>query len=127
MRYAWLVLALFPFASAAGHQASSRTQPPSFPPQLQGTWHPAPHDCGSPGGDGNDMHFEISADQRLNFEDIETAIEVTELPGTPRTWRLTTTSNVVGDDAGQARIYVLGAKYLFVTDGDRMDQYLQCR
>lgn len=120
-----LLFALLPFTLRAedGHVG---THPVSFPADLHGTWYPAPHDCNANGGDGNDMRFDFSAGTRQNFEDIETFIDLAEFPGVPRTWRLTTRSNVVGDDTGQARIYVLGPRYLFVTDGERVDRYVQC-
>lgn len=112
----------------ASPAAASPTVPPAvFPAELQGIWNPAPYDCGSSPEAENDMRFEVAGPLRMNHEDIETALSVSELPGTPQAWRLTTASNVVGDAEGQSRIYVLGARYLFVTDGDRMDQYLQCR
>ncbi len=113
-------------AAVLQSSASYAAEADTFPPQLHGVWNPVPHDCGSL-DDGNDLRFEVSAGLRMNHEDVETLVETAELPGSPEAWRLTTTSNVVGSDEGQPRIYVLGRKYLFVTDGDRMDQYVQCR
>lgn len=125
MRPVLLLLTLLPLSAFA--ETAAAAPPPPFPAELQGVWHPAPYDCESSTDAENDMRFEVSGHRRLNYEDIETSIQVVALRGSPLTWRLTTASNVVGDDAGQARVYVLGQKYLFVTDGDRMDQYLQCR
>lgn len=126
LKTALLLVALSPLATTAG-SAPPAAQGASFPERLQGTWHPAPYDCGSPQGAGNDMRFEVSGRLRMSYEDIETVVAIAGLPGSPEAWRVTTTSNVVGSDEGQSRIYVLGKKYLFVSDGDRMDQYLQCR
>lgn len=107
--------------------AAPPTAPAGFPAELQGIWNPVPYDCMATPEAENDMRFEVTGPLRTNHEDIETAVAVAELPGIPRAWRLTTTSNVVGDDEGQSRIYVLGSSYLFVSDGDRMDQYMRCR
>lgn len=126
LRSACLILALLLFKASPGI-ASPATLPASFPVQLQGTWNPIPYDCAASPEIENDMRFEVSGRLRMNYEDVETLVSAAELPGSPQAWRLTTTSNVVGTDEGQSRIYVLGQKYLFVTDGDRMDQYLQCR
>lgn len=106
--------------------ASSASDAEVFPSALHGTWNPVPHDC-NVRDDGNDLRFEISGSSRTNHEDIERLVGAIELPGIPAAWRLVTVSNVVGPEEGQSRIYVLGRKYLFVTDGDRMDQYVQCR
>ena len=122
----FFLLSLLSFAAplALASQANGQV---SFPAQLQGTWNPAPYDCGSAPEAANDMRFAVSDRNRVNYEDIETLVSIVEIPGSPTAWRLTTTSNVVGTAEGQSRVYVLGQKYLFVSDGDRMDQYLQCR
>ena len=119
----FLALSLLPCASEAASLADPDS---SFPAELQGTWNPVPHDCGLRSDAENDMRFEISGPLRMNYEDVETVSAVVAIPGTPMAWRLTAVSNVVGDEQGQARVYVLGDCYLFVTDGDRMDQYLRC-
>lgn len=98
----------------------------AFPKQLQGTWNPVPYDCKVFPEAENDMRFEVSGPLRQNFEDIETVVAVAQVSDSPRTWRVITTSNVLGADDGQAQVYVLGDRYLFVTDGHRMDQYVQC-
>ncbi|MEN1960026.1 hypothetical protein WCE41_06785 [Luteimonas sp. MJ246] len=106
--------------------AASGGPPAAFPTQLQGTWNPVPYDCGLFPEAENDMRFEVSGPLRQNFEDIETIVFMTRISESPHTWRVTSTSNVLGTDDGQTQIYVLGDRYLFVTDGDRMDQYVKC-
>lgn len=98
----------------------------TFPRELSGVWNPVPYECGEAQAGENDMRFEISGKERRNFEDLESVEVVVRISDAPLAWRIQTVSNVVGGDAGQSRIYIRGARYLFVTDGGRMDQYRQC-
>lgn len=127
MRLPALLLPLMLLPAAAPGLASPTTPRASFPEELQGTWNPVPYDCATSQEAENDLRFEVAGTVRTNYEDVETVTSANKIAGSPKAWRLTTTSNVLGDEQGQSRIYVLGQKYLFITDGDRMDQYIQCR
>ena len=122
---ALLVVSCF-LAASPLMAASAADRSHAFPPALQGEWNPVPFDCKEAQEVANDMRFEIAGPLRGNFEDIETISSVVQVADSPDAWRVVTISNVVGSGEGQARIYVLGRKYLFVTDGDRMDQYVRC-
>ena len=126
MRIAVIVSLICLAVAATFAVAAPGGQPAVFPEQRQGTWNPVPYDCKISAGAENDMRFEVAGPLRQNFEDIETIVAVAQVSDSPRAWRVTTTSNVLGTDDGQAQVYVLGDRYLFVSDGDRMDQYVQC-
>jgi hypothetical protein len=124
----WVLLLSAAVCAQDAVAATDGATQPFFPAELQGTWNPAPYDCSSTAAAEaeNDMRFELSGQVRNNFEDIEQVIAVRRVVDMPATWQVISASNVVGDEDGHSVLYVLGDRYLFVTDGHRMDEYVRC-
>ena len=97
-----------------------------FPHVLHGTWESTlPCDTGETAD--RDDRFEISASQRLGYEEIEDLVSVEPLADKPLTWRVVTLSNVGPVGLEQAFIYVLDGDSLGVTDAHSAAAYRRCR
>lgn len=98
----------------------------TFPVELRSFWEPSlPCDTGEMSD--RDSRFEITATQRLNYEEIEDVVSVELLTQSPHTWRIVTTSNVGPPDLQQPRIYVLQVNHLAVSDGQSARLYSRCK
>lgn len=98
----------------------------AFPVELRSVWEPSlPCDTGETSD--RDSRFEITATQRLNYEEIEDVVSAELLTQSPHAWRIVTTSNVGSPDLQQPRIYVLQGNLLAVSDGQSARMYSRCR
>ncbi len=124
---ALLLVSLLPTIGMSEGRAEVARASAMFPSELHGKWNPAPYSCSREAEEAdNDMRFEIVGTERNNYEDIERIRSATRISEAPAAWRIVSVSNVVGDNKGRASIYVLGPRYLFVTDGLRTDQFVRC-
>lgn len=101
-------------------------EPQSFPEELRSFWEPS-LPCDGRETSDRDSRFQITATQRLNYEEIEDVVSTELLTQSPQTWRIVTTSNVGSPDLQQPRIYVLKKDFLAVSDGQSARMYSRCK
>lgn len=120
---AWLLVVGFALSAWCTAVAG---EPPAFPSPLTSVWEPGlPCDTGETSD--RDTRFEITATQRLNYEEIEDIVSAELLTESPLTWRIVTTSNVGPPDLQQPFIYVLQGDLLAVSDGQSARMYSRCK
>lgn len=111
--------------------ASARPAPKAaqFPPELRGVWEGGVASCRKPGNRDSDQRIEIGPREVLGYEESQDLLEITQISGAPRAWKVRSRLHVYEDTSELTEIFAISGQdkgQLTIVSESQSTRYERC-